>query len=51
MLPYCLKCREKIDSKNLNVVKTNNEYWSHQTGRLAIVKNQDLSKSKKLMDY
>ena len=32
MLSYCLKCREKIDSKNLKVVKT-------KIGRIMIISN------------
>ena len=53
MLSYSLKCRKNTESKNQKVVKT-------KSGRImilakcavcVIVTNQDLSKSKKLVDY
>ena len=50
MLSYCLRCKEKSDSKNTKVVKKprkNNGYIK----LFATIKNQDLSKSKKLADY
>ena len=52
MLPYCLKCRKNTKSKYLRVVKTNKEnqcFW--QNVQCVIVKNRDLLKSKKLLDY
>ena len=52
MLPYCLKYRKNTESKTQKVVKTKNErIMLYQTVRFAIVKNQKLSKSKKLVDY
>ena len=55
MLSYCLKCRKNTESKNQKVVKT-------KSGRImilskcamckcVIIKNQNLSKIKKLVDY
>ena len=53
MLLYCLKCRKHAESKNLKFARTRN-------GRLMllskcavcdIVKNPNLSNSKKLVDY
>ena len=41
MLSYCLKRRENTESKNPKVVIV----------KVVIVKNQNLSKSKKLADY
>ena len=43
MLLYSLKCRQKTDSKNSRVAKTNVE--------CAILQNRDLSKNKKLVGY
>ena len=52
MLSYCLKCRRNSKSKKSNGVKTkklkNNAFIKL---KFAIVKNQDLSKSKKLLSY
>ena len=52
MLSYCLKCSKSAENKNPKVVGT-------KDGRIMLllkcecvtVKNQDLSKSKKLMDH
>ena len=53
MLSYCLKCRKNTESKNPKASRTKN-------GRImlfalnvqyVIVKNQNLSNSKKLVDY
>ena len=52
MLLYCLTCRKNTESENSKVVKTKN-------GRVMLlsrcdfvtVKSQDLSKSKKLVEY
>ena len=52
MLSYCLKSRKNTESRNPKVVKTKN-------GRIMFLsycivcdsKKQDLSKSKKLVDY
>ena len=54
MSPYYLKCRQKAESKDPSVMKakkTTGKWWCYQTVSFAIVKNQDLSKSKKLMGY
>ena len=44
MLLYWLKCRKNTESKNRKVAKTKNV-------QCVIVKNRNLSNSKKLMDY
>ena len=52
MLSYFLKCRKNIESKNPKVVKTKKEgECFYETVPLATVKNQDLSKSEKLVGY
>ena len=52
MLSYYLKCRKNTESKNPKVVKTKKEKQSfHQIARCVIVKNQDSSNSKNLVDY
>ena len=38
MLSYCLKCREKKESKNPRILKTK-EYCFYETAQFAIVKN------------
>ena len=52
MLSYCLKCKKGTKSKKPKVVKRKKtEEWSlHQTVPLTALKNQDLLKSKKLVD-
>ena len=44
MLLYCLKCRSNTESKNPKFSRTKN-------GRIKRRKNQNLSNSKKLVDY
>ena len=52
MLSYCLRCREKTDSKNLKLVKKNKEKRKIlSTCAVCNVKNWDLSKNKKLVGY
>ena len=49
MLSCCLKCRENTGSKNPKVVKTKNgEIMLYLNVKCVMVKNQNLSKSKKL---
>ena len=52
MLSYYLKCKKNAESKNLKVVKIKN--WTTMLlSKCEVcdrVKNQDLSKSKKLVD-
>ena len=50
MLSHCLKCRKNTESKNPKVKKTE-ESCFYQNVRCVIAKNQNLSKSKKLVDY
>ena len=46
---YCLKCREKTNSKHLWVIKTKGEEQCfYQTVWFVLVKNKDLLKNKKL---
>ena len=52
MLSYCLKCKKKTESKNLWLQKQKNENQCFcQNVQCVAVKNQDLLKSKKLVDY
>ena len=52
MSSYCLKCRKIRESKNPNIVKTKNgRIMLLSKCAVVIVKNQNLSKSKKLADY
>ena len=53
MLSYCLKCKEIRDSTNPKVVETKkkNRRIMVASEQFAIVKDQDLSKSKKLVKY
>ena len=50
---YCLKCRKNTENKNPKVVKTSN--WRimllAKCAVCVLVKTQNLSKSKKLVDY
>ena len=49
MLSYCLKCRKNMESKNLKAASTKNGfYWNVFC---VMVKNQHLSKKKRLADY
>ena len=52
MLSHCLKCRKNAESESLIVVKTKKkeEECFHQNVCCVNVKNQDLSKNKKLAD-
>ena len=52
MLSFYLNCRKNTESKNPKVLKTKNaRIMLYQTVQFAILKNQDLSKSKKLVGY
>ena len=52
MLSYCLKCRKNTESKNPKVVKRKKRKKCFcQNVWLVTVKNQDLLKIKKLVDY
>ena len=52
MLPYCLKCRKNIESKNHNLEKQKpEEQRFYQTVRSMVVKNQDCFINKKLVEY
>ena len=52
MLYYCLKCRKETESKNPKVVKTKNgRIMLLSNVESVIVKNQNLSRSKKLVGY
>ena len=49
MLSYCLKCRR---NKEKNLVKQKSEgQWLHQNMLFVVVKNQDLLKNKKPVEY
>ena len=50
MLSYCLKCKkmQRVKTQRLQRQETD-EYYLNHTVRFAIVENQDLSKSKKLV--
>ena len=52
MLLYCLKCRKNDESKNSKVEaeKTRKQCF-YQNVQCVIIKIQNLSKSKKLVDY
>ena len=52
MLSYCWKCRKNTESKNPKVVKINNGRMMLLSKlQCVIVKNWNLSKGKKLVDY
>ena len=52
MLSYCLKCRKNTESKNPKVARTKNgRIMLLSNVQSVIVKNQNLSKSKKQVDY
>ena len=55
MLLYCLKCRKDTKSKSLKVVKSINgrimPLSKKKNVQCVTVKNLNLSKSKKLVDY
>ena len=52
MLPYCLKCREKKDTKNQSAAKTNKgKLITLAKGSVYDTKKSDLSKNKKLDGY
>ena len=51
MLSYCLKYRKNIANKNLKMVKTKNGGITRfHIVKFLLVKNQGLSKSKKLLN-
>ena len=50
MLSYCLKCRKNTKSKNAKAIRTKNGRIM-LLSKCVIVKNQNLSKRKKLADY
>ena len=52
MLSYCLKCRRNRESKDPKVVRQKTEEQCfYQNVKCVIVKNQNLSKSKKLPEF
>ena len=52
MLSYCLKCRKNTESKNPKFARTKNgRIMLYQNVQCVIAKNQNLSNSKKLVDY
>ena len=52
MLLYCLKFKKIAESKNPKVeMKNYRRIMHYQSIRFAIIKNQALSKSQKLVDY
>ena len=52
MLSYCLKCRKNTESKNPKVTKTKNgRIMFYQNVKCVIAKTQNLSNSKKLVNY
>ena len=52
MLTYWLKCRKKTESKNPKVARTKNgRIMLLSKYAVEIVKNRNLLKSKKLVDY
>ena len=55
MLLYCLKCRKNTESKNPKIVKAKNGrimlLSKCEAGERVTIKNKNLSKSKKLVDY
>ena len=52
MLSYCLKCKkiQKVKIQNLEGTKTEEQCF-YQNVQYVILKNQNLSNSKKLVDY
>ena len=50
MLSYCLKCRKKTESKNPKLQRQIKENF-YQNVQCMAVKDQDLLKCKKLLDY
>ena len=48
---YCLNCRKNAESKNRKFVKTKKKRILLLSKKCVIVKNRNLSKSKKLKDY
>ena len=51
MLSNCLKCRKNTESKNPKVARTKNgKICFYQNVQCVIVKNQNLSNSRKLED-
>ena len=52
MLSYCLKCKKGTKSKKPKVGKRKKteKWYLHQTVPLTALENQDLLKSKKLVD-
>ena len=51
MLSYCFNCRKKTDSKNSNIPKVSKgKLMFYQSVQCMMVKNQDLSKKKKLVE-
>ena len=52
MSSYGLKCRKNTKSINPRVSKTNNvKQWYYQNVQYVVVKNQDLLKNKKQVEY
>ena len=51
MSSYYMKCRKNTESKNPNFVEIKNRKCFYQNLKCAIAKDQNLSKSKKLVDY
>ena len=52
MLSYCLKCRKNTKSINPRVSKTNNgKTICTQNALYVVLKNQDLLKNKKQVEY
>ena len=52
MLSYCLKCRKNTESKNPKFArKKKRRILLYPNVQCVIIKNQNLSNSKKLVDY
>ena len=52
MSSHCLKCRKNTESKNPKVPRTKREgICFYQNMQCVIVKNENLSKNKNLVDY
>ena len=51
MLSYCLKCRKNTESKNPVAKTENGRIMILSKSQCLTVKNQDLSKGKKVADY
>ena len=52
MKSYCLKCRKNTENINSRVSKTSNgRTMVYQNVQYAVLKNQDLLKTKKQKDY